>query len=358
MVFLNDEQRHVFEQNMPRELQHADIWMISGCQDSQTSADISNVGSFQLPDVPNGQASGACTAALLKVLYDDVEQHPDQTYTFLQVLDKMRAILKQKGFQQIPQLSSTKPIDMSHAKFELVPEHLQEGGGGTTKRAVLIGINYKGHKHGQLSGCHNDVFNMYNYIQEYYGFQDDDIVVLVDDEDGDHTPPTKANILNAYKHIVSVSQPGDSIFLHYSGHGTKVKDINGDEEDGYDEALCPLDFQTSGLILDDELNDIIVKKLPVGVHVVALYDCCHSGTVLDLPYEYKANGQYSRMEISSNKFNFNKLFGIGGGTGGVNNINLQQAMKLGKMVMGKKNQVFQMANNAKKVNNMMKQFMK
>jgi metacaspase-1 len=89
-------------------------------------------------------------------------------------------------------------------------------------------------------------------------------------DDGDHPQPTKAAILNAYRWVVAQSQPGDSIFLHYSGHGTKVPDQNGDEEDGYDEALVPSDYASAGVILDDELYEIIVKGLAGGVHVVSV----------------------------------------------------------------------------------------
>jgi hypothetical protein len=53
------------------------------------------------------------------------------------------------------------------------------------------------------------------YIQDFYGFQDYDITVLMDD--GNHVEPTKQNILDAYIKIVAESQPGDVIFLHYSG---------------------------------------------------------------------------------------------------------------------------------------------
>lgn len=300
MGYLTDKQRQEFEQKKPKAMQ-ADIWMISGCEDRQTSADVSNVNTFQLPD-PQGRAGGACTAALLNVLYED-EQTPWEEFTFAQVMDKMRGMLRKKGFSQVPQLSSTRPIELTD-KFSLVPETLPG-----KQRAVLIGINYVGQK-GELKGCHSDVFNMYNYIQEYYGFQDEDIICLVDD--GDHQQPTRANIIKAYKDIVRKSQAGDAIFLHYSGHGTKVPDLNGDEDDGYDEALVPLDFKHAGIIIDDDLYDIIVKGLPSGVHVVSVMDCCHSGTILDLPYNFKANGQYTRMEIED-KFDFNKLFSIFGG---------------------------------------------
>lgn len=64
-----------YETNKPQELRK-DIRMISGCQDKQTSADVSNVSSFQLPD-PAGRAGGALTSTLLKVLYEDERKSND-----------------------------------------------------------------------------------------------------------------------------------------------------------------------------------------------------------------------------------------------------------------------------------------
>lgn len=48
--------------------------------------------------------------------------------------------------------------------------------------------------------------------------------------------PTKQNILNAVKWLVSDAKAGDSLWFSYSGHGTQVVDTDGDEDDGYDEA--------------------------------------------------------------------------------------------------------------------------
>jgi len=273
-----------FEKVKPEELRK-DIRMISGCQDRQTSADVSNVSSFQLPD-PAGRAGGACTSTLLNILYAD-EHEPEDDLSFTEVLEKMRVNLKRGGYSQIPQLSSMNPIDVS-TKFDLVPATATG-----TKRAVMIGINYVGDKPGELSGCWNDVLNMKQYLVNVHGFEEDNIVILLDD--GNHTEPTKANIIDAYKTVIDQAEDGDAIFLHYSGHGTKLRDDDGDEGDGYDEALVPRDFQTSGMIRDDDLYDILIKNLPEGVHMVSLMDCCHSGTIMDLPYIFKGDGTQTEM---------------------------------------------------------------
>jgi metacaspase-1 len=133
------------------------VMMISGCEDHQTSADVSNLASFQLPD-PAGRAGGACTATLLKVCYAD-EHRREDNLSFTEVLMEMRDHLQSQGYEQIPQLTSSKPIDVN-ATFDLVPP---EATG--TRRALLIGINYIGHESGVLSGCHNDVLNMVKYIK-------------------------------------------------------------------------------------------------------------------------------------------------------------------------------------------------
>lgn len=283
----------------------ADIMMISGCEDKQTSADVSNVASFSLPD-PAGRAGGACTSTLLNILYKD-EQTPEDDLSFIEVLGLMRKNLDAKGFSQIPQLTSTTELDLSH-KFDLVPDHF-EG----IRRAVMIGINYIGDNPGELRGCHNDVLNMKKYIMAVHGFEEENITILMDD--GEHQEPTKDNMLAAYKKIVADSAPGDSIFLHYSGHGSKVKDDDfGEEEDGYDEVLVPRDYQSAGMIRDDDLYDILVEGLPAGIHVVSLMDCCHSGTILDLPFKFQPTGEFENTMQLDEDFDWKKFGGKVAGT--------------------------------------------
>lgn len=101
--------------------------------------------------------------------------------------------------------------------------------------------------------------------------------------------PTKRNIRSAMQWLVEDCRPGDSLVFHYSGHGSQEEDIDGDEIDGYDETICPLDYKTNGMIIDDEINYTIVRPLPRGVKLHAIIDACHSGTVLDLPYLCRMN---------------------------------------------------------------------
>lgn len=101
--------------------------------------------------------------------------------------------------------------------------------------------------------------------------------------------PTKQNMRMALYWLVQGCQPGDSLLFHYSGHGSRQRNFSGDEVDGYDETLCPLDFETQGMIVDDEINATIVRPLPHGVKLHAIIDACHSGTVLDLPFLCRMN---------------------------------------------------------------------
>lgn len=98
--------------------------------------------SFRLPD-PAGRAGGACTSTLLNILYKD-EQTPEEDLSFIEVLGHMREKLSDKGFSQIPQLTSTMELDLTH-KFDLVPDDFSG-----TKRAVMVGINYIGDDPGEL----------------------------------------------------------------------------------------------------------------------------------------------------------------------------------------------------------------
>ncbi|KAF4395234.1 hypothetical protein CsatB_007127 [Cannabis sativa] len=161
------------------------------------------------------------------------------------------------------------------------------------KRAVICGISYKFSRH-ELKGCINDAKCMKYLLINKFKFPPESILMLTEEETDPYRIPTKHNIRMALFWLLQGCQAGDSLVFHYSGHGSRQRNYNGDEVDGYDETLCPLDFETQGMIVDDEINTSIVKPLPHGVKLHAIIDACHSGTVLDLPFLCRMNrsGQY------------------------------------------------------------------
>jgi hypothetical protein len=157
------------------------------------------------------------------------------------------------------------------------------------RKALFIGINYFG-QDGELRGCINDTKNLSAFLMEKYRYKREDMIFLTDDQQDPNYQPTKANILRAMSWLVKDAQPNDSLFLHYSGHGGQTADLDGDEEDGSDEVIYPVDFKRAGHIVDDEIHFTIVKPLQPGVRLTAIFDSCHSGSVMDLPYLYSTKG--------------------------------------------------------------------
>jgi metacaspase-1 len=166
-------------------------------------------------------------------------------------------------------------------------------------RFLGIGINYYHNSSGRLNGCHNDVANVVAWLRTC-GVQNFKILL---DRNGDkkYTDPdcpTKVNIIKAIKEIVAQSKAGDTIVFHYSGHGSFLKDGGSrmDERDGNDECICCVDYELAsptdpdcGFIRDDDLYILLVKSLAPGVKLRAIFDSCHSGSVLDLPLCWISN---------------------------------------------------------------------
>ena len=157
------------------------------------------------------------------------------------------------------------------------------------RKALIIGINYFNTQN-ELRGCINDAHNIFNFLTQAHGYSPDDIVILTDDQQDLVRVPTRANMIRAMQWLVKDAQPNDSLFFHYSGHGGQTEDLDGDEESGFDSTVYPVDFQQTSHIIDDEMHDIMVKPLLPGVRLTALFDSCHSGTALDLPYVYSTKG--------------------------------------------------------------------
>lgn len=162
------------------------------------------------------------------------------------------------------------------------------------KYGLMIGINYINCDESmRLQGCINDILFMKDMLFKKYNYKNKNVTLLRDDSDDFRYKPTGNNILYNLRNIVLKANPNDEIWIHYSGHGSFIKDTDGDELDGNDEVLIPSDFEENGVITDDILLSILeLSKCPIMITM----DCCHSGSICDLTYSfhYQSDKTFSR----------------------------------------------------------------
>ncbi|WP_426145500.1 caspase family protein [Polaromonas sp. DSR2-3-2] len=133
--------------------------------------------------------------------------------------------------------------------------------------ALCVGIDaYPALEH-QLAGCVNDARNWGKTLATL-GFETRLLVNL---------DANRATLDRELNRLVDECRAGDVIVFQYAGHGTQVPDLNGDEDDAIDEALCPVDFASGALYIDDDIAGLFAR-IPDGVNMTCFMDCCHSGT--------------------------------------------------------------------------------
>ena len=141
-----------------------------------------------------------------------------------------------------------------------------------SRKALLVGINDYPGAQNDLQGCVNDITNVYDILVKYFSFLPADIVLLSDSR------ARKSAIIDGLKNMFAGGRDGDTLVFHFSGHGSQVPDVEGDEKDGRDEVICPFDFDwESGFIKDDDLAGLFAS-FPKGVCLEVILDSCHSGT--------------------------------------------------------------------------------
>jgi hypothetical protein len=165
------------------------------------------------------------------------------------------------------------------------------------KYALLMGINeYSGGSFAPLEGCRNDIRLIRDLLtQERFGFASDDITILLDAQAAHN------GILGAIDTLAEKVGRDDIVYIHYSGHGSRATDMNGDErqETGEDSTLVSYGSRSgsgsSGAtgnegrsvtenlddydILDDELETALARLANKTQNLVFVADACHSGTI-------------------------------------------------------------------------------
>ena len=165
------------------------------------------------------------------------------------------------------------------------------------RKSLLIGINYRGQPQ-PLQGCESDVQNMASFlISRGYSTHPQNMVVMTESRGPGPYYPTGHNILAAMDWLVS--EPDCFLFLHYSGHGGQVPDPTGERSSGYDDTIVPVDYQRYGQIDSGTLHRVLVRRLAPGSTLFVVFDCCHSGSAVELPWVYKAEGD-GRISLMDN----------------------------------------------------------
>lgn len=157
-------------------------------------------------------------------------------------------------------------------------------GNAQRKRAFMVGISHydtalTGYQWNNINGVED--INLLSPILKKQGF---DLVTLLDDM------ATYSNITTQLSQFIKKTRKGDIVYIHFSAHGQPVEDLNGDELDGWDEAIVPIDaykiykkgtYEGKNHLLDDQLNMYVQKlreKIGSSGFLYVIIDACHAGT--------------------------------------------------------------------------------
>ena len=157
-------------------------------------------------------------------------------------------------------------------------------GNAQRKRAFMVGISHydtalTGYQWNNINGVED--INLLSPILKKQGFY---LTTLLDEQ------ATYQNITKQLSTFTNQTKKGDIVYLHFSAHGQPVEDLNGDEEDGWDEAIVPIDayknykkglYEGKKHLLDDQLNTYIKKlrtKIGPSGFLYVVIDACHAGT--------------------------------------------------------------------------------
>lgn len=141
------------------------------------------------------------------------------------------------------------------------------------KYALLVGIDEYPAPNA-LHGCVNDVATMRQLFINKFGFAEQNIALVL------NADASRAGIETAFRsHLIQQAAAGDIVVFYYSGHGTLTPDFDGDEDDQYDETLCPVNI--SGIRQETWVTDDMLRQWLTELRtdrVTVILDACHSGT--------------------------------------------------------------------------------
>ena len=149
-------------------------------------------------------------------------------------------------------------LDITNTPVSKLPTKLQRVG-------FIIINTYEGTSISLGDGPLNDGYNMAKCLKKRYGYQ---VYYIMNQR--------KATFMEKLKHFLKAVE--GELVVYYVGHGTSVKDVSGDEADGYDEAMVFVD----GNVIDDDLIAALCDYKHDDSKCLLVSDCCHSGSIWDI----------------------------------------------------------------------------
>ncbi len=161
--------------------------------------------------------------------------------------------------------------------------------------ALLIAVDFYfpgqlpgGGYYPSLGGCVRDVEHVEAYLKQRLKLPDTQILKLSASTSPTGQPPEPADQLPTYENMVAkfktlkaMAQPGDYVYIHYSGHGGRTKTIYPQfkGQDGIDEALVPTDIHNTNAhyLRDVEMAYLLQAMVDQGLKITIVLDSCHSG---------------------------------------------------------------------------------
>lgn len=174
------------------------------------------------------------------------------------------------------------------------------------KKALLIAVqsvDKKGFRF--LQHAHQDAEALKCLLIDKFDYPTANVVLMKHDAKvPEHLWPSRNNILEQIAKMVVNASANDHFFFYYSGHGSQVTCNHHTETDGKDEVIYAY---TGHYIVDNRLRKALVEPLPRGCKLFALWDSCHSATILDLEH-YKCNKLLSGDAVRTRRKSFTGRF--------------------------------------------------
>lgn len=162
--------------------------------------------------------------------------------------------------------------------------------------AILIGIDYykPNRLYKNLTGAVRDINLVETFLKNTLKIPAERIhklvsphledIGLLTKRSAQNPDPTYENIVNIFRQITATAQPGEQVYIHYSGHGGRAKTVYPNLKQGstdqFDEGIVPMDIgDTEGgrYLRDVEMTTLLKRMTDKGLIVTVVLDSCHAG---------------------------------------------------------------------------------